>query len=358
MARSKRIFLALLSSARKEFLRDGVSAFFTFIFPLIFLFVFGLTSQIASSPVPSIAVADLHGGDVSRKFVEALSDGGGVDVVETSVDEGQEALDSGEVIALVVIPETGPENEPIALYTEDGQTDLVTMLLDRAGAAVRGAALGFEPFFTYQVGQLTSERPNAFTYILPGIVALALMQLGLFGTATPLLVARDRGVLRHLSITPLPQILLLAAQVSIRFVVAALQVVIVLGIGVWFYGIQVEGAWAALIGVSLLGAVMLTAMGYMLAGVAPGQQAGMSIIMMVNFAMLIFGQIFFDLTDLVWVRPLIYAMPVTYLADAFRQVVTGMPGLLPVGVDALAMAAWTSLAVVVALKTFRFDMEA
>ena len=84
----------------------------------------------------------------------------------------------------------------------------------------------------------------------------------------------------------------------------------------------------------------------------------MVMVMLMNFAMLFFGQVFFDLSSVSFLRPIIYAMPLTYLSDILRHVVIGVTGLFSTGVAALVLIAWTAAAITVASSKFKFDMEA
>src|SRR5262249_3896047 len=107
-----------------------------------------------------------------------------------------------------------------------------------------------------------------FVFIYPGMLALALLQLGLFATATPLLRARENGTLRHLLLTPLRVGELLAAQVGFRFLVAMTQIGALLLAGAFVVPLAAT-QWLAVLAVALLGAVMLISIGYAFAGLAP-----------------------------------------------------------------------------------------
>ena len=101
---------------------------------------------------------------------------------------------------------------------------------------------------------------------------------------------------------------------------------------------------------------MLIAMGYALAGSVPSLESGMVIVMLINFVMLFFGQVFFDFSGLPFLRPLVRAVPLTYLSDLLRQIVGGVGGLSPTWVDVLALIGWTIIVITIAAWRFQFDM--
>jgi ABC-2 type transport system permease protein len=102
---------------------------------------------------------------------------------------------------------------------------------------------------------------------------------------------------------------------------------------------------------------MLISIGYAVAGIVNSLDTGMAVVMILNFAMMFGGNIFWDPENSLALKIFAHLMPVSYLADLFRQLISGTEGLWPLWVDIGAMLGWTALALVVALRTFRFDME-
>jgi ABC-2 type transport system permease protein len=194
--------------------------------------------------------------------------------------------------------------------------------------------------------------------VFPGILAIALLQLGLFATATPLLRARDRGTLRHLGTTPVTRTEMIVAQLILRLIVGTAQLCLLLGLAVFVFDVRIAGSAPSLLGTALLGTVMLVAIGYALAGVMPTVETGMKVVMLANFAMIFGGNVFWSLSDAPGpVRYVMYALPLTYLSDMFRQIVSGLSGVFPLWIDAAVVAGIALAAIAVASRTFRFDME-
>jgi ABC-2 type transport system permease protein len=193
-----------------------------------------------------------------------------------------------------------------------------------------------------------------FRFLMPGLLALALLQLGMLGTAMPLLSAKERGVLKHWAVTPISPLVFFAAHVSLRLSVGALQVGLLWSAAHVLFGVSMVGHPFALIAFTALGAVMFISFGYALAGLLPRQSVGTPVIMTANFLMMSFGQVFVDLGRFPLGASLSSAMPVSYLADSFRQIVVGTPGTLPLLVNAAVMLAFTALASLVAVRRFSF----
>ena len=146
-----------------------------------------------------------------------------------------------------------------------------------------------------------------------------------------------------------------AAQMTLRLATAAVQLTLVVGVGMLFFDLEVVGSWATLVAFGFLGAVMFIALGYALAGVVPSQGSGLAIVLLLNFAMLFLGQIFFDLSDIEWLNRVSMAFPVTYLADAFRHVVTGIESEYQLWLNSLVLCLWALGAGVLAIRSFRLE---
>jgi len=50
-----------------------------------------------------------------------------------------------------------------------------------------------------------------------------------------------------------------------------------------------------------------------------------------------------------------HVVPLSYLSDLFRQLISGSKGLWPIGVDVAAIVAWSLAAIAIATRTLRFD---
>jgi ABC-2 type transport system permease protein len=185
---------------------------------------------------------------------------------------------------------------------------------------------------------------------------MSLMQLGIFSTAPALVALREQQVLRRLGATPLPRATLLAAQVAYRLTVAAVQAFVLLAVGSFAFGVNILGSPALLAGLILLGALLFVSAGYLVAGLANTQDSANGLAQVISFAMLMLSGLFFPLEILpAWVRPVARLLPLTYLADALRQVMVGGTPLFPLATDALVLAGWLAAVCVLAIRYFRWE---
>ena len=185
---------------------------------------------------------------------------------------------------------------------------------------------------------------------------MALMQLGLFATVAPLVNLRQEQVLRRLGATPLPRWQLLVSQVLFRLTIGLIQCGIILGISVAFFNVHVVGNPVLLVGLVILGALMFISLGYLIASLARTVESANGISQAINFPMLFLSGIFFPLAFLpAFLTPVVRALPLTYLGDAFRQVSVGGVPQFPLMVDVLVLAGWALVCSLLAARFFKWE---
>jgi len=343
---------ALLLLQWQELRRDRGTLFLSFVFPV--LFVAGLFLQDMMNPSFQFKFALVEGGPAASasRFVQLLTDSPSVGVQPMRADAADAALKDGSVHAVLQLPAAdvfGP-GQALQVRTTQRFEELTRILLD----AVSARAAGSERRLAVRVAIASQAASSPIAYVYPGILAMALVQLGLFATAVPLLQARDRGTLRYLLLTPARPLELLLSQIGLRVIVASAQIAFLLVAGQGLLGLD-GVSWSAVAGASALGVLLLVSIGYAIAGMAPSLQVGMSMVMVANFALLFGGNIFWDPNTSKLLMAVAHLVPLSYLSDLFRQLVSGSKGLWPIAVDVAAIVGWSIAAIAVAARTLRFD---
>jgi ABC-2 type transport system permease protein len=353
----RRAFQVLTEMNVRQFARDRLAAFFTFLFPLLFALVLGLSLR-SSGSLGSIGLMTLTHGPGQAQFSNALRAQSTIRVVDVPASASNRTILDQDLKGIVVIEadDAGPAGFRVNVVaaTDQASSVLTVVKAARDDVASHGPAAA-EPF-NYSTSSPSGAVPTRFEFIMPGLIAMALLQLGLFATATPLINDRARGTLRHLTDTPMSTSTLLSAQVVFRFAMALAQITVLMVVATRF-GLHVQGRILPFAVTAAFGTVMFVSIGYALAGVAPSRESGLSIVLLANFAMLFLGPVFFNLHASGWLRMTARALPITYLADGLRQALLGVPGSIPFGWNIVIMVGWTVLAVGVALKTFQFELK-
>ena len=110
------------------------------------------------------------------------------------------------------------------------------------------------------------------------------------------------------------------------------------------------------IGLVLLGALTFISIGYLAVSRARTTEGAMPIIQLIQFPMLFLSGIFFPIDFMPdFIRPVIQAMPLTYLGDAFRQVMVQATPLHPLWLDATVLAGWLVVSMALSIRFFRWE---
>ncbi|RJE85819.1 ABC transporter permease [Paracoccus onubensis] len=343
---------ALFSIQLAETKRDFGAVFLSLIFPLFFVLL--LSGSVLLSPDFKVEFGIVNAGTntEAREFADQLASQN-VALRSLDAETAREGLDNGELSAVVIFPDGWTANGDAPLQLETGKT--FAGFAETAIDAAR-ARIGLPEDTAIEARTIEQARNAEFNFIYPGMLALALVQLGLFMTATPILKARDRGTLRYLLLTPLTKPEMVFSQIAFRVAVAVLQIGILLAVGSFIVELS-PLQWLQTAGVALMGVIMLISLGYALSGLATSTEAGMAMVMIANFTLMFGGNIFWDPEGSTILMVIAHILPVSYLADAFRQIISGSEGLWPLWLDLAAIIGWTVAILLVATRTFSFDMR-
>ena len=351
--RAQRI-LAMLTIQVREFSRDFGGLFLTFAFP--FMFVVSTFATNMMNPVVKFkfGIVDVSQNRQAQPFVDALTATPSVEVKSVTREKGSQEIKEGTLHALVVIPAGDFQNgqQALELVVSDRYRPIADVIMRATSARLTAAKT--DDRLRFNAVSPGDKVQSEITFVFPGLLAIALLQMGLFVTAVPMLQARDRGTYRYLSLTPLSIPEFLASQIMFRYVVAFAQIALLLIAGSFILKLS-PMIWLAVFGVTCMGVLMMVSIGYLIAGSAQSLQVGMAMVMVAEFGMIFGGNVFWDTNTSDMLFYAAHVVPLAYLADMFRQVISGMPGLWPLWVDALAVLGWSAVALFFAVRNFRFD---
>jgi ABC-2 type transport system permease protein len=357
---------SLYVASIKEFVRDRATIFWTLAFPLLFIVLFGVIFNGNSAPNYTVGLVNEDTGQVGQTLESVFKQIPSFKIQTGSRTSELDSLKQGNVDMVVVIPAGLSESvaqgktASVQMYDDPsvGQADtqIKESIVQAIVSQFNKEATKAVPPLALETNSILSHKFNYIDFLVPGILAMALMQLGLFGTATPLVTLRQEQVLRRLGATPLPRWHLLASQVLMRLTIALVQTGLILALSVWVFKVQIQGNILALIGLVILGAVVFISLGYLVAAISKTVDAANGITSAVNFPMMFLSGIFFPLAALpVFLAPVVRALPLTYLGDALHQVMTGGTPTFPLWIDLVVMVAWILVCSLLAVRLFKWE---
>lgn len=358
--------IKLYVSSIREFVRDRGAVFWTLAFPLLFIVLFGVIFAGGGSANYTVGIVNQDNGQVGQQIVQAYSSIKSFKIKQGTFDHELSELKKGNLDMLIVLPAGMSDavanhqtvNVPFYYDPSKGQADaqikvgIATQVLDSFNANY----VTQQPPLALKTNSVSATNLTGEDYLVPGILAMALLQLGLFGTAIPLVSLRQDQVLRRLGATPLPRWKLLASQVMLRLTIGLVQTALILGLAVGAFHVHMVGNYLALLGIVVLGALAFIGLGYLLASIAKSVESANGLSSAVNFPMMFLSGIFFPIAVLpAFLAPVVRALPLTYLGDAARQVMIGGTPEFPILVDVAVLAGWLVVCSLLALRLFKWE---
>jgi ABC-2 type transport system permease protein len=192
-------------------------------------------------------------------------------------------------------------------------------------------------------------------FVVPGILALAVLSTAFTSQAIGTGFERRYGVLKRLGASPLSRQGLIAAKTVTVLTVELVQFALVLAVGS-LLGWRPEASPAAALWVPLLllaGTAAFSGLALLMAGTlrAEATLAAANLLYLIQLGL---GAVLFPLTRFpAGIRPLLKLLPAGALSDGLRSVLAHSGGL-PV-MDLLVLSAWALAAIAIAARTFRWE---
>ena len=357
--------LTLTVANLKGLTRDRAALFWTFFFPVMFVLLFGVLFSGSSNSKVAVGFVDLDGSVASRGIQTALSgDKVPLTLQVGTLDAEKAAMQRGDVSAIIVVPaglqSSLAAKQPVALqlYTDPTKSTTSQVVQSVLGELVNNMNLGLAggtALVSLTPESLSSTTLSNIDYLVPSILAMALMQLGVFA-AIPLVEQREKGILKRIGATPLARWKLVGSNILLRLIVAAVDTVLILGVGMIVFNVQITGNVLAMAGFVFLGAGAFLALGFALAAFLKTEEQANGVVQVVQMPLMFLSGIFFPFDFMPeFLRSIARLLPLTYLGDGLRQSMVNGTQIAPLGVDALILAGWLVVCLAVSARSFRWE---
>jgi ABC-2 type transport system permease protein len=207
-------------------------------------------------------------------------------------------------------------------------------------------------FFT-SLNIIPAKNGSSINFLLPGILALAIIAAGMVNLGIATAYERYYGVLKRLGSAPLSRSALIIAKVISILILEIVQVLLLVGVAVLLYKWQPAGSALLALGVIVLGTVTFASLGLAMAGALraeltlAGANALFLLFLLIGGGILPLEHLPTVLADLAQILP---AAALTQLLQA--SLTNG--ATLPIS-PLIVLAVWAVVILLVAIKTFRWE---
>ncbi|MHB0877478.1 MAG: ABC transporter permease [Anaerolineae bacterium] len=364
---------------RKEFLhmlRDRRTLAVMFLMPVVQLMLLGYA---ATTDIEHLRTAVVDGDKTaaSRSLIAAYEASRyfQVSAYTDSLDELGMLLDSGGARAGLVIPagygaDLARGEQSQVSFVIDGSDPSVANTIFAASQAVGQAhtmALVRQRAGTDAgIAQGVEVRPRAWynpemksaNFMVPGLIGMVLYFLTSLFTAMSIVREREQGTIEQLLVTPIKPLELIVGKIAPYVVVAFLNVVEVLAIGVYWFGVPVRGSVPLLLGLAAVFLMTSLGIGIFISSVANSQQEAMLLVFLTLFPSIFLGGFFFPIEAMPsWLRAITYIIPLRYMLVVIRGIILKGVGLEILRGQVLALVAFGAGILLLASLRLRRHLE-
>jgi ABC-2 type transport system permease protein len=329
---AKRVGADFLVFAR-GYIRNPVGLFFSLIFPIILIGLFGLIFSVSGPTAVTVYTENLdHHSATSVAFLDALNQTGVVKIqVVTPVANGSFGdwlAKSGYTVGLIV-----PAGFQ-ASYANHTATNLTvyTDPQDQASSgellgAVSGVANGFnlKAVGGTSIIGLTDQPVGAkvykyIDYLVPGLIGFSILTSPMFAMVEISSTYRKDHLFRQLSLTPLTKGEWLAAKILWYIVLTFISAAIMITVGIVAFGSKV-GFTLGLVPFLVLGPFFFVSLGMLAGSVARTPESAAVLGNIITFPMMFLSGTFFPVSSFpVDLQQVAHILPLYYVIDGMNQV--------------------------------------
>ena len=344
----------------KMWFRDRSAMFWNFVIPVIIMSIFGVLN-FGSFNTVDLGIVDMAENDNSTKLVQELLSIGALNItVTTSLSDERQALIDGEREMILVIPTRFMENNPpseVNILYNSGRPQEVQI-----GSAIINEALhtltltGTDRLFEVSLEPITDKDFSYIDFLLPGIIAMSIMQMGMFSVAFSFIQLKRLGILRRLFATPISPSSLLCAQVITRLLVSIVQTILLISIAILFFNAEVIGNVLGILLIAVIGGAVFLSMGFGVAGWAKNENVAAPLANVIALPMMFLSGIFFGrdfLPDILY--KITNYLPLTYLVNGLRNISSEGESIFSQGENLIGLLVWLIISFILATRLFRWE---
>lgn len=335
---------AMVLKEFRELRRDRRTVAMMIAMPVVLLVVFGYAANFKVNDIPTVVV-----GPGAQQAASALR--APFHVTQTNPSAGQSAaqaqLRDGQAAVAVVL---GP-GRPLVLL--DGTQLFSVETAESALAALRPGAGTPAP----QVRILYNPNLTTSWVLVPGLAGLILVFIGTLITSLGVVRERQSGTLEQLAVMPFRAWDVILGKIAPYLLVAAVDLVLVVAIGMGVFGVPFTGNVAVFALGAILFLLVTLGMGVLVSTVSQNQAQSIQLAFMIVLPQVLLSGLIFPVSSMApGVRWISYGLPLTYFIDISRAVMLKAAPLSalwqPLGLLALLAVVVLGLAVI----RFRRDL--
>jgi ABC-2 type transport system permease protein len=351
--------LTMTRTLLKIFSRDRQAIFFTLFFPITFMVIFGIASAGGDDPI-EIGIVDNAHNDFSARFVESLEDRPLFHVNVGTEDDLRTQVIDGDLALALVLPERfdGSNTTDLTMLVDEAQarqTAMLVPLMQQALLGVEREVRNQEPLFPLDVVDVQARSKRYIDFLVPGLLALTIMQLSIGGSGFNIVEYRRKGILKRLFVTPIRAGEFIGGLVLSRLIITVVEVSFLLAVAVVVLGVPIEGNILELLALIIIGSSIFLSFGFFMGSMAKTQQAIMLLGNLVTLPQIFLSGVFFSIDSMPdMLQPVAKLLPLSFLVSGVRDNIVNGVSLADQLPTLAGLFVWLAISLTLAIRLFRW----
>lgn len=370
---AKRPFYTVLTFAKlntRRYFRDRTAIFFTVLFPLIFLFIFGGIFGKSGDVSFRIALINQSDTKIATSFVDEAKKETKlfkIDSASTTLDQAKEKMNRGELDAAIVLPndfgatQSGkktPTGTIQIYYTQNNQqaAQTLTPVLQAGLLPLNSQFVQTQLPFTVNAQQTNDRSLSSFDYTFSGLLGFSLLGLGIFGPVNVFPELKKQGILRRFSTTPIRVWQYFTANMISQVIIGLFAISVMFVVAITVFKLNLVGNILELVLYIALGIITMLGIGLAVGGWARNERQAAPIANLVTFPMMFLSGTFFPrylMPD--WLQQVSSFIPLTPIIDGIRLIATEGKHLIDLLPQLGLIGLWLLVIYFIAFRAFRWE---
>ncbi len=362
-----RAMLAITKASLKAIFRSPSAVVFSFVFPFIFILVFGFIGDGGGTPVYKLVIDKEC--DTSNALFDSIKLSNRIKIVSFSNEkELRKNLVKGRIAGILKISKT-QQVIPAYTYTirstnaSDDKWPQLLSVINALSNKVSNSKFANRP--AYAVPDVmpaeieTVREYKTIDFILPGQLGFSLLSSGVFGVAFMFFNLRSTLVLKRFFATPISRAYIVMGEGLSRVIFQMITAIVIILVGRFMFGFTLINGFQTLLEMlvlSFIGLMVFMGFGFIVSGMAKNDSAIPPFANLITMPQFLIGGTFFSIEAFPkWLQPISKAMPLTHLNTAMRNVAFEGQNLWDVRMEIGILLLWGIAVYFVAVKVFKWE---
>ncbi|MFI5275484.1 MAG: ABC transporter permease [Candidatus Saccharimonadales bacterium] len=353
----------------RRLFRDRLALFFTFLFPLIFLFVFGSLNSGNKSVSFHVAIINDSNTAFSKQFESQLEKQKAlkIDKAVTNFSDANQKMSRGELDATIELPKNFGELQPghqypsgqaIVHYTQNNQSaaQTLTTVMQAELQAINTKLTHSETPLKVTSVQTNERSLSQFDYTFTGLLGFAILGAGIFGPINIFPELKKMGILRRLHTTPLRVWQYFLSIMFGNAVSGLMSIAVMFIVAIMVFHLKIVGSYLELAAFLAFSIAMILGIGLAIGGWAKNERQAAPLANIIVFPMMFLSGTFFPRYVMPeWLQNITAYLPLTPVIDGARLIATEGQHLVDIGPQLAVMAVWMVIVYFIAFRVFRWE---